>query len=785
MKHFDELFALLSKKNLSDTDVNKIVDLGLVLASILGNNEEVLVALEKLKKQAEAKKQEKDIEVIDEKVNEANKGKVVLGNKKYSDKILNWAYDEVAKRLVKLDLDKCSDDEKAKIGIEILVAIKEFQLDDKELTQRVNEQFDIRIEKLRSGNKFLYQKMAEVDKESEELIRRLEKDIKEANLVLEKDIKEANLSLDREFAEFKRGKDEEQKESKYPLEEKLKESKRDTEKSELSLSDEDIEKYRKCKTPEEKDKFHYEKDCEKLADLLKRSLLGEENRDELHLRYNIIETRRKRMGIEANEIGRETKKPKSKVVDEVDSVRPTFAEVGKKSESKGFWEKIKDRIEIKKIDNLYYKGLNPTADWGHVKTLDYNRYPHMRTSMSDFTNIDHVVFPDPSKNRRLNLAGSKLKDKLNLSAYDSVNLMEADLSKVTELDLSHCKYVDLTNVDLSHLKSLKLPKEGRISLRGTKLPPMDTLDLSIYKEAILNGADMGKINTVIMPEVARCSGKMVFPKHIDASESIELDISGVNMDLSKVETIEPPQCSKSGHASKFVMVDCNVPNLKNLDVSLTETALVSGCTFSSLESLKIKATEGEDLINNSAPNIKKIDVEAFPTSHSSMRETRKMFDTYKNICTAITLGQTVYKDVEKGKLCPITENQKEAVKFIEKSWEIRSLWSDMSNDCNHIKDVSVRHGIHNDKDKKEVFTYYNKVLSQALGIPRYINFETLQYEETPPLSSGEKINLPKLEISHAGFIKFPLMAKQIKNEDGGRKGEQPSLNINRNNGMQI
>lgn len=65
MSAFDELFAKLAEKNLNDMEVEKIVNVGIGLASALGGSEDVLAQLDSLKKQAEAKKQNKDIKYID------------------------------------------------------------------------------------------------------------------------------------------------------------------------------------------------------------------------------------------------------------------------------------------------------------------------------------------------------------------------------------------------------------------------------------------------------------------------------------------------------------------------------------------------------------------------------------------------------------------------------------------------------------------------------------------------------------------------------------------------
>ena len=65
MSAFDDLIARLAEKNLSDMEVDKIVNEGIGLIGVLGGSEEFLAQLDSLKKQAEAKKQNKDIKYID------------------------------------------------------------------------------------------------------------------------------------------------------------------------------------------------------------------------------------------------------------------------------------------------------------------------------------------------------------------------------------------------------------------------------------------------------------------------------------------------------------------------------------------------------------------------------------------------------------------------------------------------------------------------------------------------------------------------------------------------
>lgn len=65
MSLLDDLITKLSEKNLSDADVDKILNAGINIASLLGNGEEVKESLNKLKLMAENKKQNKDIQYID------------------------------------------------------------------------------------------------------------------------------------------------------------------------------------------------------------------------------------------------------------------------------------------------------------------------------------------------------------------------------------------------------------------------------------------------------------------------------------------------------------------------------------------------------------------------------------------------------------------------------------------------------------------------------------------------------------------------------------------------
>lgn len=460
-----------------------------------------------------------------------------------------------------------------------------------------------------------------------------------------------------------------------------------------------------------------------------------------------------------------------------DSLRPTTAEIGEPTKSKGIFQKIKDRINLVKVDycysgivgifhrmrkgeGLFLRGDHPKKEWGHINTLDYNRYPNMRTEWADFTNIDHVILPDPKYNPRLNLYGSKLKGNLNFSAYNEVDLRKADLSQVTELDLTHCKNVNLEGLDLGHLKSLKLPKNGAIDLYNVKLPKLDVLDLSNCKlyfdtmDAKAKGMDFSSVGTLIPPKDVRLEDVNGWPKKIDASRCTHIDICKANTD--NLETIIPPRYNIDGHTTRFALYSCNLPKLKSLDISHCDKGTVSGCKLPSLEHLKIKGgmcdcMRSEYISETHAPNAK---VEVNLNARSSGTSNKRMFETFKNIQKAVSMGQSVYKDASTNKLCPITENQKEAIKFIEAHGDVAInsyqkgldyLWESMASCCNNFKLLDAVYSGYDEKTRA-VLTDYNKILSQALGMPKYINLETMKYEKTPVLKAGEKINIPPLEL---------------------------------------
>ena len=61
MSVFDDLITKLSEKNLSDTEVDEILKAGEAYASVIGENEEILEGLSRLKLSVLDKKRNKDI----------------------------------------------------------------------------------------------------------------------------------------------------------------------------------------------------------------------------------------------------------------------------------------------------------------------------------------------------------------------------------------------------------------------------------------------------------------------------------------------------------------------------------------------------------------------------------------------------------------------------------------------------------------------------------------------------------------------------------------------------
>ncbi len=449
--------------------------------------------------------------------------------------------------------------------------------------------------------------------------------------------------------------------------------------------------------------------------------------------------------------------------------RSQTAEIGEKPQKRGFLTRLKDRVEQFKLD-YHYSGIvgalgyreqkgdgtflrnrftDITKDFSHIKELDFNRYPNMSTFKQDLTGVDHVVLPDPKKNPIIDLSGSKLKGKVDLSAYDHVVLAEADLSKVSELDLSGCKNIDLRGVDLSNVK-LKLPERTNydIVLYDTKLPKTDKLDLSQAKLASMRNTDFSQVNTVVMPQQTFGRDISGWPKHVDASAC--QSFIARRCDMSNVEKITPPANSHNGPtATKFELSKCSLPNVATLDVSTCGNVWMTDNNMPALKNLKIRGNNPlEDyMCNNKVENLENISIRR---GYVQPRETyNNMFQTYKNISLAVEQNRTVYKDAETGKLCPLTENQKKAIEVIKSSARfngdgLAGFWDTMKTWCNDPQSLKASaHLSHGSNTKQQqVLTEYNKALSQALGLKSYINMETLKYEKTPPLKEGEQIEIP-------------------------------------------
>ncbi len=491
--------------------------------------------------------------------------------------------------------------------------------------------------------------------------------------------------------------------------------------------------------------------------------------------------------------------------------RSHTAELGEKPERKsGFFARIKDRIKDKaeqiKLD-YHYAGPAGVLGWRggwydesktkgdatflrgdyqldqvpHIKTLDFNRYPYLRTYRRDFTKIDHAVLPDPEKNPILNLDGSKLKGKLNLSAYETVSLADADLSQVTELDLSGCRNIDLTGVDLSKVK-LKLPEPvvGDMRLNGTKFPKMEKLDLSQVNNVNWDATDMSQVDTVVMPKELPGGEIAGWPKHVDATFCRNFKMYRQNM--GNVERITTPKTNDSERSLNFDISECSLPKLKSLDVSSYDQVCLTGNNMPALETLTVggKDSRHEIMYNNSVPSLENVRTNRSRTDDNA-EDKRKMFETYKNISRAVLNKHKVYKDAETGRLCPVTENQRKAIEIIEKSarWGndgLQGLWNAMSDNCRSLEHIGYSRPspYNNDPTCQKVLTEYNKALSQALGLKSYVNMETLRYEQTPPLKTGEKMDIPP--FSRENYERISRLNTSYRNQKGTRNEiERPAF----------
>lgn len=486
--------------------------------------------------------------------------------------------------------------------------------------------------------------------------------------------------------------------------------------------------------------------------------------------------------------------------------RPQTAEIGNPPKEKtGFLARLKDRVEQFKLD-YHYSGIvgalgyrenkgdatflskrfdKVGEDFPHIKKLDFNRYPNLPTFNMDFTKIDYVVLPDPKKNPNIDLTGSKLKGKVNLSAYDRVDLSKADLSQVTELDLSGCKQIELRNVDLSNVK-LKLPNPPtcEIVLSDTKLPKMDRLDLSQAQQVTLSNTDFSQVNTVVMPQRTQAKDISGWPKHIDASQSQYFQAR--NCDMSNVEKITPPKVSHHGTTpTSFELTECYLPKVEKLDISTCGNVWLSNNDMPKLNHLKVRGEnhQKQHLNNNKVENLKKVEITRGYTQQPESYA--NMFQTYQNIYQAVTHNHTTYKDAETGKLCPLTENQKKAIEVIKNSAQfhgdgLEGFWDTMKMWCNDPQAVQASANLSRNINpkQKEVLTEYNKALSQALGLKSYINMETLKYEKTPPLKAGERVEIPPFKSSE--FNKISQSKSNTFNKWGQKQTQEVNIAQTRN-----
>jgi hypothetical protein len=331
---------------------------------------------------------------------------------------------------------------------------------------------------------------------------------------------------------------------------------------------------------------------------------------------------------------------------------------------------------------------------------------------------------------------------------------------VTELDLSHCKNVDLRGVDLSHIKKLKLPqKADRMELDDTKFPPMDELDLGGCKKCFLGNTDMSAVNNFIAPKECYASEGTKFSQHIDASCSYRLNID--NCDLTGVKSIKAPRVSDEYARSQLWMVNCKAPDLKELDVSSCENLYLGGSSFPNLEKIKVASyTSASEVSAAHAPNLKKIEIPSVYVEREESRD-KKMFKTFSNICKAVSLGQQVYKNEETGKMSPITENQRKTVKFIEEHSPktihahgdgIAHVWHVMNGCAGNLSSLHGYLGFVGEQNYT-VLTEYNKLIAQGMGLSCYVDMNTCRCVDTPKLKENQSIKFPPITFNSNGSVK--------------------------------
>lgn len=479
--------------------------------------------------------------------------------------------------------------------------------------------------------------------------------------------------------------------------------------------------------------------------------------------------------------------------------RPQTAEMGKKAEKGGFMSRFRDKIEQIKMDYHYAgvsgvfgfrgkdgdgtflrKGYDSLDGFSHLKELDFGRYPNMTTFNKDYSKIDHVVFPDPKKTPELHLEGCKLKGKVNLSAYNSVSLANADLSMVKELDLTGCKNISLSGIDFSKLDiKIKLPEPitGTLRLSNTKLPKCEKIDLSCDKKGSveLGNTDFSDVNTVVMSNAVSTSSERIsgWPKHIDISNCEAFEGAG---DMSNVETITTPD-RFVGRGARFELEGCQLPNLKSLDVSAYGYVQIANNDMRSLKDITLggKGYGGGVLYNNRVDALENVKIDRKYLSEGVANiEKGKIFETYNNISRAVKNKQNVYKDAQTGKMCPLSDEQRKAIEVINNSARfygdgLPKVWRNMQTSYDNPKDLAYLRLGHGDETCDKVLTQYNKVLSQALGLKSYINMETFSYEKTPPLKAGEKVEIPPFSQE-----RFDNIAK-LNNRYEGVKGTSRAI----------
>ena len=336
--------------------------------------------------------------------------------------------------------------------------------------------------------------------------------------------------------------------------------------------------------------------------------------------------------------------------------------------------------------------------------------------------------------------------RFNANALPYTNgLYNDDLEKNTilrgiegrDLDLSHTKNLELSDVDLSQVKSvIKLPE----SVKLTQVTLGDNVDFSNVKNLELFDVDLSQVKSVKLPESVSLNN-VILGDNVDFSNVKDLKLS--NFELSQAKLAKFPENVKLYGGTLGDDVDLsNVKNLELFDVDLSQAKSVK-----LPESVKLTQVTLGDNVDFS--NVKNLELSNFELSQAKLA---KFPESVKFRYGTELVGDLDFSNVKNLDLSGVDLSQANIVKFPESIKLGNSTEFNGNIDLSSVKNIEVSDL--SDIDKFNISSDANIKLGKEVEIRKKEDLITLKRcdtSETKVLFFDEKI---LSEVKDAG-IEFP------------------------------